>query len=60
MAMSGCNVLQMIESNGEAIQGVAGGRQNREGDSIYYGRSREYPPPTSELAKWIRVPRGFC
>jgi hypothetical protein len=29
------------------------------GDSVYYGRSREYPPPTSEQAKWIRVPRGF-
>ncbi len=32
---------------------------HREGDNVYYGRSREYPPPTSEQAKWIRIPRGF-
>jgi len=34
-------------------------RSAREGDNVYYGRSREYPPPTLEHAKWIRVPRGF-
>ncbi len=28
MAMSGCNVLQMIKSNGEAFQGVASGKQS--------------------------------
>jgi hypothetical protein len=34
-------------------------RSARGSDSVYYGRSREYPPPTSKQAKWIRVPRGF-